>query len=110
MPDPLGTQGLPFWRMASPTEAGPHVRLLKGPSGQSLVDSWPHTVWVDTTDGLPVEKRQCSMLLEKPAHKLYRGFLARAKQEPEGCTDRTQGPQLTPLCPGSLCEAEAVSG
>jgi len=53
---------------------------------------------------LPVERRG-RMLLEKPGHKLYFGLLAQTEQGPEDCTDRIQGPERTPLHPGSLYEA-----
>lgn len=67
---------------------------------------------MDTTDGhlLLVEKRHHSTLLEKSDRKLYSGFLAQAEQGPEDCTDMNQGPQPTPLCPGSVWETEAVPG
>lgn len=78
--------------------------------------AWPTALGLTqsgwTTGGhlLLVEKRQCSLLPEKATHKLDCRFLAQAEQAPEGYTDRAQGPQLTPLCPGSQREAEAVPG
>lgn len=84
--------------MAQLSEVRPHVRLLKRLPGQRAWSiAQPRAVWVDTTDGhsLLVERRG-TMLLENPGCKLYFGLLVQAEQGPEDCTDRIQGPEVTP--------------
>lgn len=49
------------------------------------------------------------MFLEKPGRKLYFGLWAQAEQGPGDYRDRVQDPEITPLCPSTLYEADGQS-